>query len=150
MNASLIVLVTPNVVLRWNKNGITVAGNGTTNNTSSILMGPYGFTLDSSKTLYIAEYHGHRVTKWTVGASTSVIIAGSLNGTLGNGTNEFYHPLDVLVESNGDMYVTDRYNHRLQYWRNGATSATTIASMYYKPRDFNILLKTKVFKIIFS
>ncbi len=47
--------------------------------------------------------------------SDSVVIAGSINVMPGNGTNEFYKPMDVLVESNGAMYVTDRSNNRMQF-----------------------------------
>jgi len=105
-------------ILRWNTSGITIANS---------LNGPYGFKLDRFGTLYIVEYYGHRITKWLSGASNGTIIAGSLSGLPGNASNEFYNPADIIIEDNGDMYITDRSNDRLQFWPNGNSFGITVA-----------------------
>ena len=109
-------------MLRWNSSGITIA---------SSLSGPYGFKLDQSGALYIAEYSANRIRKWLSGASNGTVIAGAS----GNASNQFYQPTDVLVENNGDMYVTDRGNNRLQFWASGSSSAITVAG------DIDLMIK---------
>lgn len=48
----------------WNMSGTTVAGvTGSSGNTAVQLNLPYGLAIDKSKTLYIAEWQGNRVTK---------------------------------------------------------------------------------------
>lgn len=110
------------VELRWNQSGITVA---------SSLGAPYGFRLNRFNTLYIAESTRHRITKWLSGAINGTIVAGRPNGQAGNGSNEFSAPIDVYVDDNEDMYITDRYNDRLQYWSNGNSAGITIAGRIY-------------------
>ena len=107
-------------ILRWNTSGITIA-------IANSLNGPYGFKLDRFGTLYIVEYYGHRITKWLSGASNGTIIAGSLSGLAGNASNEFYNPADIIIEDNGDMYITDRSNDRLQFWPSGNSFGITVA-----------------------
>ena len=111
--------VTNSVVLRWNSSGIALA---------SLLGGPYGFKLDQVGTLYIAEQSLNRIKKWLFGASSGIVIAG----TLGNASDQFFQPVDVLIESNEDMYVTDRGNNRLQFWSNGSLSGRTVAGKIWK------------------
>lgn len=116
-------------ILRWNSTGVTVAGLGAGGNYSNHLSNPYGFTLDQQNTLYIAEQFKNRIVKWIPGATTGTVVAGSSSGTLGNSSSELNRPVEPFVESNGDMYITDRSNHRLQFWPNGASSATTVLGM---------------------
>ena len=90
------------------------------------MFGPYGFTIDDHNTLYIAEYSANRIVKWVPGALTGTVVLGSSTGSQGNGSSEFNRPVEPFLESNGDMYITDRSNDRLQFWPKGASSATTV------------------------
>lgn len=109
---------------------MTVAGLGTGGNYSNPLLVPYGFTLDEDNTLYIAEQGAHRIVKWVPGAMTGTRIAGSSIGTPGSSNSELNGPIEPFLESNGDMYITDSNNHRLQLWTKGASSATTVLGMF--------------------
>lgn len=117
-------------VLRWNTSAITVAGRGSGGNYSNDLIGPYGLAWDSSNTLYIVEIDAHRIRKWIPGATSGTIIAGLTNGVSTNHNNGFNHPVDLFVETNGDMYITDRTNSRLQLWLNGSSTGITVAGSF--------------------
>lgn len=113
----------------------TVAGNGTPGfsgdngpATSAQLAQPYGVTLDSSGTLYIADYNNNRIRKVSNGVITT--IAG--NGTFGfSGDNgaannaQLNIPEGVAVDAAGNLYIADYGNHRVRKVSNGII--TTVA-----------------------
>lgn len=55
------------------------------------------------------------------------IIAGLTNATVGNTPDAFRFPVDILIESDGGIYVTNGGNNRLQFWLSGSSSGITIA-----------------------
>ena len=107
----------PKAVLRWNQNGtvVTDSGNRPTD--------PLGFTFDDTGRIYIAEYNVHRVTRWNPSTTNGSLMAGLDNGT---NSNALYCPSGILLESDGDMYVTDRRNYCLKFWPSGVSSAITL------------------------
>ena len=121
------------MTLRWSPTAITVAGKGSGGSTTNPLNGPYGFTWDSSNALYIAELGGHRISKWVPGATSGTTVAGRLNGTAGSTSDALNSPTDVLLEMNGDMYVVDRANNRLQFFPSGSSSGITKAGTNLQP-----------------
>jgi len=54
-----------------------------------------------------------------------ITVAGG-NGQ-GNGLNQLSDPWGVYVDDDQTIYVTDRYNHRIMEWKNGATSGRVVA-----------------------
>ena len=117
-----------NATLRWNSTGITIAGVAAVSGANaSLLRLPYGMAFDSSNNLYIADYNNHRIQKLITGTSTTVTVAGSTNGTSGTAMDRLYLPVDILFDSNDNMYITDRGNNRVQFWMKGAISGTTVA-----------------------
>jgi hypothetical protein len=96
-------------------------------NASNQLNYPFDAILDYSNILYIADYRNYRVQKYPMGSSTGLTVAGQANATGGSSANQLKQPSRVLVESNGDIFVADSGNHRIQFWANGASSGTTIA-----------------------
>lgn len=88
---------------------------------------PFGFALDATNTLYIADQQNHRVQKWLSGASIGSTIAGQASGTHGISLSDLYQPSAVLLDSNGDLYISDTSNNRVQFWPTVATSGTTVA-----------------------
>ncbi len=114
--------------LRLNTTGITIARvSGMADNASNQLNYPFDAILDYSNILYIADYRNYRVQKYPMGSSTGLTVAGQANATGGSSANQLKQPSRVLVESNGDIFVADSGNHRIQFWANGASSGTTIA-----------------------
>ncbi|MBZ5630101.1 MAG: hypothetical protein LAO06_14675, partial [Acidobacteriia bacterium] len=103
----------------------TVAGNGTQGYsgdngpaTSAELNYPIGVAVDSAGNLYIADTYNDRIRK--VDASgTITTVAG--NGTQGySGDNgpatsaELYYPYSVAVDSAGNLYIVDSWNHGIR------------------------------------
>ena len=62
------------------------------------------------------------VLRWN---SSGITVAG--NGTLGIASNQLNKPWDLTFDWNNSMYVTDRYNHRVQKFFRGSSIGITIA-----------------------
>jgi sugar lactone lactonase YvrE len=45
----------------------------------------------------------------------------------GSAANQLFDPFGLLVDQSGNIYVTDRDNHRIQKWAPGASSGVTVA-----------------------
>ena len=122
------IFLASSIRLRWNRTGITVAGiTGSSGSALDRLSYPYDLAVDSSKTVYIAERGNNRVQMWLAGASSGSTVAGQSSGTAGTAVNYFNRAGGVVVDSNGNLYVTDPYNHRVQYWPSGSSTGTIIA-----------------------
>lgn len=85
--------------------------------------------IDWSNTLYIADTGNHRVQRYSKDASYGETVAGQASGKNGSNLNELNHPRDVFVTLNGDIYVTDSDNHRIQLWTQGSLNGTTVAGV---------------------
>ncbi|CAF1505323.1 unnamed protein product, partial [Rotaria sordida] len=58
--------------------------------------------------------------------STGIIIAG-IGGSPGSNASQFQTPVDIALGSSNTFYITDYLNHRVQYWKIGNLSGTTVA-----------------------
>lgn len=109
-------------------NGTVVAGNNGFGTASNQLTAPAGIHFDSaSNSFIIANYLGHNIVRWTIGASNWTLIAGSANGIPGNSSTMLYRPLGLTVDPSGNIYVADSLNHRVQMFLAGQSNATTIS-----------------------
>ncbi|CAF4125113.1 unnamed protein product [Adineta steineri] len=124
---------------RWNTTGITVAGasSGSAGTADNLLFQPYGTALGSLNSLYIADFSNNRIQKWLINASNGTTMAGLSNGTAGASSIALNLSASVVLDSNDNMYFTDRDNHRVVYWANGASSGTTIAGITGTPGSTN-------------
>jgi len=84
-------------------------------------------TLTFNNTLYIADYQNSRIQMFIAGSSIGETVAGFANATQVTTSNGFRYSSDVLVDSNGNLYVADMGNSRIQFWPSGASYGTTIA-----------------------
>ena len=109
--------------------GSCVAGQaaGLTGAAPNQLYSPYSILFDSNNSLYIADEWNNRIQKWPRGATTGVTVAGLANGTAGASSSALHYPVGMVMDVNGNLYFTDRENHRVMYWANGASSGITIA-----------------------
>ena len=118
------------LVLRWNRTGETVAGvTGQVGNASNQLNNPLGLYVDWANTLYIADYENGRIQKYLKDATFGETVAGDPTGIRGPASNLLNHPTTVAVDLDGNMYVCDRWNSRIQLWKRGASNGTTIAGI---------------------
>ena len=118
------------------KNGTIVAGNSTGGMNAAQLNGALGIYFDEiSKSMFIANYLGNNVVRWTLGASNWTLIAGDFNGASGQTANRFNQSTDVILDPMGNVYVTDGSNNRVQFFlaNEYESNGTTIASLLNFP-----------------
>ena len=88
---------------------------------------PIGLALNFNNTLYIADYQNHRIQMYLPGTSTGKTVAGFFNATAGSGSSGLNSCSDVLIDSDGNLYIADMGNNRIQFWSNGASYGATVA-----------------------
>ena len=112
-------------------------GSFTTNSASASangLNGPLGLTLDSSGDLYVADELNNRVLFFPSGSTTATRVYGqngnftsSLANLGGNpSANSLNQPFTVALDSTGNLYVGDTFNHRVLFYLFGSTTATRV------------------------
>lgn len=114
----------------------TVAGNGfpgysgdNIQATAARLQKPSGLALDSSGNLYIADQANHRIRKVSNGIITTIAGTGRPDFSGDDGPAEaaaLNTPMDVKVDSHGNVYIADMLNQRIRRIDTNGT-ITTIA-----------------------
>lgn len=90
---------------------------------------PYSLALGASTSLYIADYNNNRIQKWLINATNGTTVAGLANGTTGASSFVLNWTVSIALDSSDNMYFTDRGNHRVVFWVNGASNGTTVAGI---------------------
>ena len=117
-NSLLIANYGANNTVRWTldaSNWEIVAGHydGTVGNTSAGLQLPIDLTLDPMGNCYVADYFNHRIQFFPVGERDGRTIAG-ITGIWGVNATLLNYPASVKLDNQLNLYVSDRYNHRVQ------------------------------------
>jgi uncharacterized protein (TIGR03437 family) len=97
--------------------------------TSAQLRKPAGLALDSSGNLYIADQANHRIRKVSNGIITTIAGTGQPDFSGDDGPAEtaaLNTPMDVKVDSRGNVYIADMLNQRIRRIDTNGT-ITTIA-----------------------
>jgi hypothetical protein len=95
--------------------GVSGAADGTNN--AAQFYNPAGVAVDTNGNLYVADTYNHTIRKVTpVGTNwvTTTIAGTATNSGSADGTNNaarFYRPYGVAVDTNGNLYVADTWNH---------------------------------------
>ena len=111
---------------------------------------PTGVAVDSAGRLYIVDDGNHRVLEFDtpLSSSTANRVFGQFNSfttnTFNNGgtsASSLWHPIDVAIDSNDNVFVSDRYNYRvLEY--DAPVANDTIADRVYRPVRQPVLRRT--------
>ena len=99
----------------------TFAGSGTQgstdgNGTVASFNYPYGVTTDAAGNVYVADLINHKIRKITPsGNVTTFAGSGSIGNANGNGiAASFNQPNGVATDAAGNVFVADRYNHKIR------------------------------------
>ena len=86
--------------------------------TEALLNNPYGITMDVAGNLYIADCYNNRIRKVDTDGIITTVAGNGTNGYTGDGgfavEAQINHPRDVAVDSEGNLYFSDSYNHRIR------------------------------------
>ncbi|MFC1800608.1 Ig-like domain-containing protein [Nanoarchaeota archaeon] len=135
-----------NRISKWNSNGNAVgwlggARNGWQTGAAPAAADDYqsfdspsGVSVDSNGDIYVADTLNNRVSKWDSSGNAVgwfgigngwQTVAGTVPTNL---RRRFNGPMDIYVDSNGDIYVADTNNHRVSKWNSSATHIGWIGS----------------------
>ena len=117
-NSVIISDYTRNSVLRWiigTNEWIRLAGNVSMigGNTSVELYGPEGIGVDVIGNLYVPDRFNNRIQFFPVGQLEGLTIAG-VTGLSGSNALLLSGPMEVIVDNQLNLYVSDTNNHRVQ------------------------------------
>jgi hypothetical protein len=62
-------------------------------------------------TVYVGDY-GNQITRWLKGSVSGSVLIGEQGE--GNGTAQLSEPIDLVFDRQGNLYVVDRQNSRIQ------------------------------------
>jgi hypothetical protein len=91
------------------------------------LSAPVAVYLDKTGNIFVSDYGNNRVQEWSTDTSIHGPILVLGNNGYGYGSTQFNQPWGLSVNSNGDIYVCDRFNDRIQKYVNGVDTAVTVA-----------------------
>jgi DNA-binding beta-propeller fold protein YncE len=93
--------------------GVTVAGITTYYGTAlNQLWSPQTLIVDTNGNMFIVDTGNDRIMRWTIGASSGMIIAGT--GTSGTLASQFNNPYSISFDPYGSLFVSDWTNNRIQ------------------------------------
>jgi trimeric autotransporter adhesin len=96
--------------------------------TAAQLDSPYGVAVDSAGNLYIADAYNHRVRKVSTAGVISTVAGIGVGGYSGDGgpaiAAQLYYPINVAVDSAGNVYIADFVNARIRMVTAGGVIST--------------------------
>ena len=115
----------------------TLAGSGSNSfadgtGTGASFSYPYGIAVDSSGTVYVADWGDNRIREITAAGVVTTLagssVAGYLDGT--GGGAEFNRPEGIAVDSSGNVFVSDGSNQVIRKITSSGTVTTFAGSTY--------------------
>ncbi len=107
--------------------GIIVAGGNGKGSALNQFASPQSVAVDAEGNLYVSDALMNRVTKWTPGSTEGITVAGSNTGAYGSAANLLSAPKNICIDADGNLFIADRFNHRIQKWAPGASVGVTVA-----------------------
>ena len=101
---------------------VTVAGAGGLGDggpaTNARLLDPTGLAIDVDGTIYITDSGNNRVRKVDVEGTITTLAGTGEEGEGGDGgpatEAQLYYPLGVVIDSEGNVYISDTFNNRIR------------------------------------
>lgn len=123
-----IYLATTTISLIWNETGITDAGvTGTVVNAPTTFNQPSGIIFDSSDALYVADENNYHIQKFLSGSMIGVTVGNQTSSADCSAIGYMYALLDVFVNTNQTILVTDSGCNNIRVWPKGVTTSILLA-----------------------
>ena len=102
-----------NFIAKWGGDGLGWGGSGQANGQFNY---PGDIAIDAAGNVYVADTWNHRIQEFTGNGAWLATWGGNGPGWggSGQGLGQFYGPQGVSIDANGDAYVVDTYNFRIQ------------------------------------
>jgi sugar lactone lactonase YvrE len=103
----------------FDSNGVFIGHWGVYGEDDGMFISPYGVTANGNGIVYVADTNNHRIQIFNVQffytdeVQIDVAYSSQWNSH-GNEDGEFRNPLDAAADSEGNLYVADTNNHRVQ------------------------------------
>jgi len=82
---------------------------------SALFNSPFGIACDSKGNLFVADFNNHKIRMIRNGQVSTLAGNGTPNFADGSGTAaRFHYPIDITVDSNGDLFVADNMNYTIR------------------------------------
>jgi len=107
-------------ILKFNSNGAFLTSYSSS--VGGLAISPDGIDIDSGSNLILADSINNRIVVLDKDGKSVTVF-----GKTGIGNSQFKMPKDVVVDSDGDLFVVDSSNHRIQKFgsKDTATESTT-------------------------
>ncbi|CAF0782550.1 unnamed protein product [Adineta steineri] len=84
---------------RWTQDGITIAGHD-----FAELHQPHGLYVTDDQTIYVADYHNHRIMEWVFGASSGRVVARGSRAF--ENDDQIGYPTDVIFDKRTNSVIS--------------------------------------------
>ena len=91
----------------------------------------YFMFIDINSTLYCTLDLEHKVVKISLFDSSKTVTVAAGNGSAGADSSMLYYPNGVVVDLNFNLYVADQGNNRIQIFRQGNLTGSTLSTGSY-------------------
>ncbi len=123
----------------------TLGTSGSSNSPTPLFFRPRGVAVDSSGSVFVADYSNHTIRFITSGGTVSTIAGTAGSATLTNGIGaaaRFNGPWGIAVDAAGNFYVGDSNNHAIR--KGSVASAPTTFGTQPSTATFTIGATTSV------
>lgn len=91
------------------------------NSTDAKFKNPYGLAIDSNDNIYVADYSNNCIRKINSAADVTTLSGDSRGGFVDGPAADarFRRPIDLALDSQNNLYITDSSNHRIRILSSG-------------------------------